>query len=239
VSAKGAAKAARRRTRRVLVIDVGGTNVKLFVKGEKEPRKVPSGPTLTPAMLVRRVKEAIVGWSYDAISIGFPSPVIHGRPLHEPHNLGKGWLRFDFAKAFGRPVQMINDAALQALGSYRGGRMLFLGLGTGLGSAMVVGGILEPMELAHLPYKKGQTYEDYLGLRGMERFGRKRWERHVIQAARQLTQALEPDYIVIGGGNAKKLRTLPPRGVLGNNQNAFKGGLRLWAPTRRSRGIRV
>jgi len=211
----------------------------MSVKGQGEPRKVPSGPTLTPAMMVRRVKDAVAGWSYDAISIGFPAPVIHGRPLHEPHNLGKGWLRFDFAKAFGRPVQMINDAAMQALGSYHGGRMLFLGLGTGLGSAMVVNGIVEPMELAHLPYKKGETYEDYLGARGLERFGKKRWEHHVLQASRQLTEALEPDYIVLGGGNAKKLRKLPPKAVLGSNLNAFKGGLRLWTRARRGRGIPV
>lgn len=237
MSTAGSTRATRARKRRVLVIDVGGTNLKMFVKGEGEPRKVPSGPTLTPAMMVRRVKEAITGWSYDAISIGFPAPVIHGRPLHEPHNLGKGWLRFDFAKAFGRPVQMINDAAMQALGSYHGGRMLFLGLGTGLGSAMVVNGIVEPMELAHLPYKKGETYEDYLGARGLERLGKKRWEHHVLQASRQLTEALEPDYIVLGGGNAKKLKKLPPKGVLGTNLNAFKGGLRLWTRTRRSRGI--
>jgi predicted NBD/HSP70 family sugar kinase len=229
----------RRRERRVLVIDVGGTNVKLFMKGQKESRKVPSGRTLTPSLMVRRVKETIAGWSYDAISIGFPAPVIHGRPLLEPHNLGKGWLRFDFAKAFGRPVQMINDAAMQALGSYRGGRMLFLGLGTGLGSAMVVDGVVEPMELAHLPYKKDGTFEDYLGLRGLERLGKKRWEQHVAQVCRELAQALEPDYIVLGGGNAKKLKAVPRKAILGSNQNAFKGGLRLWRPTRRSRGIRV
>jgi polyphosphate glucokinase len=227
----------RKRKRRILVIDVGGTNVKLLVNGQREPRKIPSGPTMTPATMVARVKKATADWGYDAISIGFPAPVIHGRPLHEPHNLGRGWVRFDLAKAFGRPVKMINDAAMQALGSYRGGRMLFLGLGTGLGSAMVVDGVVEPMELAHLPYKKGLTFEDYLGLRGLEGLGRKRWERHVAAVTEQLTEALEPDYVVLGGGNAKKLKTLPPKAVLGDNRNAFKGGFRLWRRARRGRGI--
>jgi polyphosphate glucokinase len=232
-----AAKSPRKRKRPVLVIDVGGTNVKIFASGYREARKIPSGPTLTPSAMVRRVQKAAADWSYDAISIGFPAPVIHGRPLHEPHNLGRGWLRFDFAKAFGRPVRMINDAAMQALGSYRGGRMLFLGLGTGLGSAMVVDGIVEPMELAHLPYKKGHTFEDYLGLRGLEGLGRKKWERHVAAVTEKLALALEPDYVVLGGGNAKKLKALPPKAVLGSNRNAFKGGLRLWRRAPRGRGI--
>jgi polyphosphate glucokinase len=223
----------------VLVVDVGGTNVKLLASGQREPRKIPSGPSLTPRGMVPRIKEAVADWSYDVVSIGVPTPVIHGRPLHEPHNLGKGWLRFDFAKAFGRPVRMINDAAMQALGSYRGGRMLFLGLGTGLGSAMVVDGIVEPMELAHLPYKKRCSFEDYLGLRGIERLGRKRWEHHVAAVVEQLVEALEPDYVVLGGGNAKKLKKLPKKAVLGNNRNAFRGGFRLWRRRKPLRGVAV
>jgi len=154
--------------------------------------------------------------------------VIHNRPLQEPHNLGPGWIKFDFHKAFSRPVKIINDAAMQALGSYKKGRMLFLGLGTGLGSAMIVDGVLAPMELAHLPYKNGKTYEDYLGLRGLQRLGKKKWEKHVAKVVQQLSQALEPDEVVLGGGNTKKLRKLPPGTRLGRNENAFVGGFRMW-----------
>jgi polyphosphate glucokinase len=211
-----------------LVVDVGGTNIKLLATGQREPLKIPSGPTLTAKKMVRVVKEAVRTREFDRITLGYPAPVINGRPLREPHNLGGGWVGFDFAKAFGCPVRVINDAAMQALGSYEGGRMLFLGLGTGLGSAMIVDGVLEPMELAHLPYKEGKTYEDYLGLRGLERLGKKRWRRHVAKVVKLLKDALDADYVVLGGGNNKKLKDLPPNSRLGSNENAFRGGFRLW-----------
>ncbi len=178
--------------------------------------------------MVRDVKEMTHDWKYDAISIGFPGPVVLGKPLHEPHNLGGGWVGFDFRKAFGKPVKIVNDAAMQALGSYHDGRMLFLGLGTGLGSAMVVEGIVEPMELAHLPYKKGKSYEDYIGLRGLQHSGKKKWRKHVFDIVERLRAALEPDYVVLGGGNVKKLKTLPEGTERGDNENAFRGGFRLW-----------
>lgn len=212
----------------ILVIDVGGTHVKVLATGQQEPIKIPSGPDMTAAQMVEQVKEAAKDWSYDAVAIGYPGPVIHGKPVSEPHNLGGGWVCFDFAAAFGKPVKIINDAAMQALGSYEGGRMLFLGLGTGLGSAMIVDGILEPMELAHLPYRKGRTYEDYLGLRGLSRLGKKKWREHVNRVIEQLRAALEADDVVIGGGNAKLLKDLPPHCRIGNNGNAFLGGFRLW-----------
>jgi polyphosphate glucokinase len=214
--------------RRILVIDVGGTSVKLLATGQKEMRKIPSGPEMTAAGMVAAVKAAVKGWDYDAISIGYPGPVVHGRPLHDPHNLAPGWVDFDFEKAFGRPVKIINDAAMQALGSYKGGRMLFLGLGTGLGSAMIVDSALEPMELAHLPYKNGKTYEDYVGVRGLKRLGKKKWERHVAKVTRQLSAALGAEEVVLGGGNSKKLKKLPDGCRLGSNSNAFLGGFRLW-----------
>ena len=213
---------------KTLVVDVGGTNVKLLATGQREPLKIPSGPTLTAKKMVRVVKEAVRTWEFDRITLGYPGPVINGRPLREPHNLGGGWVGFDFAKALGYPVRVINDAAMQALGSYEGGRMLFLGLGTGLGSAMVVDGVLEPMELAHLLYKGGKTYEDYLGLRGLERMGKKRWRHHVAKVVKKLKAALEADYVVLGGGNNKKLKELPPGARLGSNENAFRGGFRIW-----------
>jgi polyphosphate glucokinase len=216
---------------RILAVDVGGTHVKVLATGQREPREFRSGPTLTARQMVRKVKRLVGDWKYDAISIGYPGPVIHGRPLREPHNLGCGWVGFNFRKAFGRPVQVINDAAMQALGSYRGGRMLFLGLGTGLGSAMIVDGIIQPMELAHLPYKKGKTYEDYLGLRGLKRLGKKKWRRYVGDVVEELKEALEIEYVVLGGGNAKKLKKLPPDTRLGDNRNAFLGGFRLWEKT--------
>src|SRR5580693_3920656 len=218
----------RAKSPKVLVIDVGGTNVKLLATGEKEARKYPSGPTMTPRKMVRLVKKATADWKYDCISLGYPGPIINGHPLREPHNLGGGWVGFNFQKAFGHPVKVINDAAMQALGSYQGGRMLFLGLGTGLGSAMIVDGALEPMELAHLAYKNGKTYEDYLGLRGLEKLGKKKWRRHVAKITEQLKAALEADYVVLGGGNVKKLKKLPPGARMGNNENAFVGGFRLW-----------
>jgi polyphosphate glucokinase len=212
----------------VLVIDVGGTNVKMLATGQKEPRKYPSGPTMTPEKMVRLVKESVRDWKFDCVSLGYPGPIVNGHPLREPHNLGTGWVGFNFRKAFGRPLKIINDAAMQALGSYEGGRMLFLGLGTGLGSAMIVNGTLEPMELAHLIYKHGKTYEDYLGLRGLERSGKKKWRQHVAKISKKLKTALEADYVVLGGGNSKKLKKLPPGTRLGNNLNAFLGGFRLW-----------
>ena len=194
----------------VLVIDVGGTNVKVLVTGRKEPVKIPSGSKMTARKMVKDVRKAAAGWEYSVVSIGYPGPVIHGHLLREPHNLGGGWVGFDFKKAFGRPVKIVNDAAMQALGIYKGGRMLFLGLGTGLGSAMIVDGLLEPMEVAHLPYMKGRTYEDYLGIRGLKRLGKKKWRRRVANVVEQLKNALEADYVVLGGGNAKLLKELPP-----------------------------
>jgi polyphosphate glucokinase len=211
----------------VLVIDVGGTNVKLLATGQGAVHKFPSGPELTPARMVAEVVQAAAGWDYDAVSVGYPGPVLHGRPVADPVNLGSGWVGFDFAAAFGRPVKIINDAAMQALGSYEGGRMLFLGLGTGLGSAMIVDGVAQPMELAHLPYRRG-TFEDYVGARGLRRLGKKEWRRAVADVVARLTAALEPDYVVLGGGNAKKLKELPPKSRAGDNGNAFVGGFRLW-----------
>lgn len=210
------------------MIDVGGTHVKLLATGRKKRVEFSSGPEMTPAKMIRDVKQATAGWDYSAVSIGYPGPVIHNRPVAEPHNLGRGWVGFDFHKAFGHPVKVINDAAMQALGSYEGGRMLFLGLGTGLGSAMIVDGCLEPMELAHLPYKNGRTYEDYVGLRGLKRLGKKKWRRHVMDVVERLKTALEADYVVLGGGNAKLLKKLPSGVRLGDNENAFRGGFRLW-----------
>lgn len=212
----------------ILAVDVGGTHIKVLATGRKEPVKIPSGPKMTPKKMVKEVREATKDWNYSVVSIGYPGPVVHGHPLTEPHNLGSGWVGFDFRKAFGRPVKIVNDAAMQALGIYRGGRMLFLGLGTGLGSAMIVDGILEPMEVAHLPYKKGRTFEDYLGLRGLKRLGKKKWRRYVARIAEQLKNALGADYVVLGGGNAKLLKTLPPGCRSGDNSTAFTGGFRLW-----------
>jgi len=213
---------------KVLVVDVGGTNVKLLATGQREARKFPSGPAMTPEAMVRVAKKTAKDWDYDVVSIGYPGPVVHGRPLREPHNLAPGWVKFDFQRAFGRPVKIVNDAAMQALGSYKGGRMLFLGLGTGLGSAMIVDGLLEPMELAHLPYRNGRTYEDYVGIRGLKRLGTKKWQQHVDKVVRQLSHALMVEDVVLGGGNVKKLDHLPPGTRLGNNANAFAGGFRIW-----------
>lgn len=221
---------------KILVVDVGGTHVKVLATGHKEPVKVASGPAMTARKMVAAVKQAVPDWKYSAVSIGYPGPVVHGKPASEPHNLGHGWLGFDFKKAFGHPVRIINDAAMQALGSYEGGRMLFLGLGTGLGSALIVDGVLEPMELAHLPYKNGRTYEDYIGIRGLERLGKKKWRKHVFDVVERLKAALEADYVVVGGGNAKLLDKLPQNARPGDNRNAFRGGFRLWrTPKRRAR----
>jgi polyphosphate glucokinase len=210
----------------ILVVDVGGTKVKILATGQK-PRAFASGPTLSAEQMVARVKELAGDWQYDVVSIGYPGFVMRDRPIAEPHNLAPGWVGFDFQIAFGRPVRIINDAAMQALGSYQGGKMLFLGLGTGLGSAMVVDGIVEPMELAHLPYKKG-TFEDYVGKRALDRKGKKKWREQVADVVARLVAALEPDDVVLGGGNVKKLKELPPGCRAGDNANAFVGGFRLW-----------
>ena len=214
---------------RVLVVDVGGTHLKILASGQQTPRKIASGPNMTARLMCNWVRKAASDWPYDVAAIGYPGAVVQGKPLHEPHNLGKGWVGFDYAKGLGCAVKVINDAAMQAVGSYEGGRMLFLGLGTGLGSAMIVGGIVEPMELAHLPYKKGKTYEDYLGLRGLDRMGTKKWRGYVTRIVEELQTALNADYVVLGGGNVKKIKTLPPKTRLGANGNAFIGGYRLWS----------
>jgi polyphosphate glucokinase len=212
----------------VLVVDIGGTHIKLLVTGNRTPVKIPSGPTMTPRKMVTQVQKAAAEWKYSKVSIGYPGPVLHGKPVSDPHNLGTGWVGFDFRKAFGRSVKLVNDAAMQAIGSYKGRRMLFLGLGTGLGSALIVDRVLEPLELAHLPYKDGRTYEDYIGLRGLERLGKKKWRRSVGDVVDRLKSALEADYVVIGGGNAKLLKALPAGARLGSNENAFRGAFRLW-----------
>jgi predicted NBD/HSP70 family sugar kinase len=213
---------------KILVIDVGGTHVKLLATGHRTPVKIPSGTDLTPRKMVTAVRKAAAEWTYSRVSIGYPGPVLNGKPVSDPYNLGRGWVGFDFRKAFGHPVKLVNDAAMQAIGSYAGGRMLFLGLGTGLGSALIADGVLEPMELAHLPYKKGRTYEEYIGLRGLKRLGKKKWRRHVADVVTRLRTALGADYVVIGGGNAKFLKKLPEGARLGTNANAFRGGFRLW-----------
>jgi polyphosphate glucokinase len=224
---------------KVLVVDVGGTHVKVLATGQETPRKIPSGPTLTPRRMVAAVKKLAKDWPYDVVSIGYPGLVLSGRPVAEPRNLGRGWVGFDFEAAFGCPVRLINDAAMQALGSYKGGKMLFLGLGTGLGATFIADGLVEPMELAHLPYKK-ETYEDYVGLRGLEKHGRKKWRRDVADVVNKLVAALEPDEVVLGGGNAKKLKALPPHCRAGANANAFVGGFRLWdRPGRPQRSSRA
>ena len=218
----------QRRLRKVLVVDVGGTNVKVLATGKRAPRKVRSGPTMTPPQMVQEVQQLAADWSYEAISLGYPGAVLNGRPTAEPKNLAAGWVGCDFEKLFKCPVKVINDAAMQALGSYEGGRMLFLGLGTGLGSALITDGVLVPMELAHLRYRKGRTYEDYVGLRGLKRYGKKKWRRYVLDVVAALRAALQADYVVLGGGNAKKLEHLPKGARLGNNTHAFTGGFRLW-----------
>jgi polyphosphate glucokinase len=214
---------------RVLVVDVGGTHLKVLASGQQTPRKIHSGPKMTAQRMANWAKVAARDWLYEVAVIGYPGPVVHSRPLREPYNLGTGWVGFDYDKGLDCPVKVINDAAMQAIGSYDGGRMLFLGLGTGLGSAMIVDGIVEPMELAHLPYKGRKTYEDYLGLRGLERMGKKKWRRYISRIVEDLRTELNADYVVLGGGNAKKIKTLPPNARLGANGNAFIGGYRLWS----------
>ena len=216
---------------KVLVVDVGGTHVKILATSQREPRRFASGPGLTAKRMVAGVRKLAADWKYDVVSIGYPGPVLRNRPVAEPPNLGRGWVGFDFAAAFRRPVRLVNDAAMQALGSYRGGKMLFLGLGTGLGSTLIVDGIVEPMELGHLPYKKA-TYEDYVGLRGLEKHGKKKWRRHVADVVRRLAAALEPEDVVLGGGNVANLKDLPAGCRAGDNANAFVGGFRLWTKRR-------
>jgi len=196
--------------KKVLVIDVGGTHVKLLATSHRQERKVRSGLKMTASKMVEDVKRVSKDWKYDVVAIGYPGPVIRGRPLREPYNLGCGWVGFDFVRAFGCPVKVINDAAMQALGSYQGGRMLFLGLGAGLGSAMIVDGVLVPLELGHLPYKNGKTYEDYLGVSGLKRLGKKSWQRHALKVVERFKNALEADYVVLGGGNVNRIESLPP-----------------------------
>jgi predicted NBD/HSP70 family sugar kinase len=223
----------------ILVVDVGGTNVNLLASGSAERLKIPSGHTLTPAGMVAAVRAATQDWAYDVVSVGVPAPVRDGRVAREPHNLGPGWVDFDFAAAFGRPTRVVNDAAMQALGSYDGGRLLFLGLGTGLGSALVVEGIVQPLELAHLPYRHGHSFEEYVGTPALERFGRRRWRRFVADVTARLVAALQADDVVLGGGNAKYLDTLPCGARRGTNANAFTGGFRLWEAARGTPGTPV
>ena len=223
---------------KILVIDVGGTHVKVMASGSRKEVKIDSGPKMTPAKMIAAVKAATAGWGYDVISMGYPGPVVQGRPILDPHNLGSGWVGFPFTRAFGRPIKIINDAAMQALGSYRKGRMLFLGLGTGLGSALVVDGILEPLEIAHLPYRKGRSYEDYLGLSGLDRLGKKKWRRQVAKVVALLQVALQVNEVVLGGGNVRLLKKLPPGCRRGDNQNAFVGGFRLWEKAGQGRSLK-
>jgi len=212
---------------KILVADIGGNHVKLLATGQSQPRKLVSGPLLTPQVMMAGIKNVVSDWDHDVVSIGYPGPVLDGRPLKEPHNLGAGWVQFNFEAAFDRPVKIINDAAMQAIGSYQSGRMLFLGLGTGLGTALIVEGVAHPMELGHLPYKKG-TFEDYVGQRGLDRNGKKEWRGDVADVVARLIAALQPTDVVLGGGNVKKLKELPPNTRLGHNGNAFEGGFRLW-----------
>jgi len=218
----------------VLVIDVGGTNLKVCMRG-KALLKIPSGKKMTASGMAAAVLKSVNGWTYDAVSIGFPGTVKNGKPSHEPHNLSGGWTRLNYERAFGKPVKILNDAAMQALGAYQGGRMLFLGLGTGLGSALIAEGVLMPLELAHLPYRRGKTYEDYVGLRGFRRMGRRKWTHHVHKVVALLAAAMEADEVVLGGGQTKKLTRLPPQTRLSSNEYAIRGGQKLWdQPSRRT-----
>ena len=213
---------------RILVIDIGGSHVKFLATGHKQPVKLPSGPALTAQSMMESVRKVSEGWRYEAVSIGYPGHVVDGVPTEDAPNLGKGWVGFDFESAFGRPVKIMNDSAMQALGSYRGGRMLFLGLGTGLGSTLIVEGVVHPMELGDLPYRKGSTYFDYLGKAGRKRLGRRRWARHVAEIVEQLQKALQVEYTVVGGGGVSEVIKLPTGAFRGHNDNAFRGGIRLW-----------
>jgi polyphosphate glucokinase len=225
----------RGKPRRVLVLDVGGTHVKMRVGTRGAIREFESGPQLRPKALVRQVLKLTSDWRYEVISIGFPGVVVAGKIAAEPHNLGSGWVGFDFQEALGKPVRVSNDAALQASGSYRGGHMLFLGLGTGLGATLILDGVIEPLEIGHLPYKHGRSYEEYVGESGYRRLGAKKWRKVVVRVIEQLRSVLEAEYVVLGGGNVRKLKTLP-RGVhRGDNRNAFVGGVRLWQQTGKNR----
>lgn len=212
----------------VLAIDVGGSHVKIKSSASDEERRTASGPTMTAAQMVKAVKTLAKGLDFEVVSIGYPGPVHHGRPVVDPANLGKGWAGFDFRARFGKPVKIVNDALMQGIGSYQGGRMLFLGLGTGLGAAMIVDNVAQPMEIAHLPYKKDRSFEDYVGERGLVARGPKKWRASVFDVVERLKLALEPDYVVIGGGNVKKLDSLPDGCRRGDNRLAFAGGFRLW-----------
>lgn len=230
----GAVDAGEVKASSILVVDVGGSNVKILFRGRRRLR-FPSGPRMTPQEMVDGVRRATRGWEYAAVSLGYPGPVVRNRPAAEPHNLGRGWVGFDFEAAFQRPVRIVNDAAMQALGSYRGGRMLFLGLGSGLGSTLIVEGVLHPLELAHLPYKNGKTFEAYLGDRARRSLGLKKWLKHVAKAARLLKAGLQADDVVIGGGNVRRVETLPEGARRGKNANALRGGLLLWiSPQKRN-----
>lgn len=214
----------------ILVVDVGGNNVKLLATGQTVKRKFPSGPQLTPEQMLAGIKKLTSDWNFDHVSIGFPGPVKRNRPAREPVNLGSGWVAFDYDDAFGCPVRMINDAAMQALGSYQGNDMLFLGLGTGLGTTLIYDGYILPMEIAHLPYRKNKSFEDYVGKQGLKRLGKKKWKRHVFCVIDKLSAAFLPDYVMLGGGNSKKLTDseLPELVRRGDNTNAFTGGYLLW-----------
>lgn len=219
---------------KVLVVDIGGTHVKVRAEGQAAASRFDSGPSMTPARMVEGVKALASAWDFDRMSIGYPGPVLNGHPVSEPHNLGTGWVGYDFHAAFGCPLRLANDAAMQALGGYRGGKMLFLGLGTGLGTALVVDGIVEPMELGHLPYRKA-TFEDYVGARGLARYGKKKWRTRVADVVAHLVAATRPDEVLLGGGNAALLKDIPPHCRIGGNEDAFAGGLRLWHDTPRPR----
>jgi polyphosphate glucokinase len=221
-------KKAHRMPRRILVLDVGGSHVKFRVRDQGEEQRFPSGPKLTAATMVKRLRKLINRSEYDAVSIGYPGLVFRGRIAAEPWNLGRGWVGFDFEAALGKPVRVINDAAMQAVGSYTGRRMLFLGLGTGMGATLILDGIVEPLEIGHLPYKRGRTFEEYVGERGLERLGKKKWRKMVTDVVNHLSGAFEVDYVVLGGGNARLLKELPPKARLGDNMNAMVGGRIIW-----------
>jgi polyphosphate glucokinase len=215
---------------KVLVIDIGGTNIKVASSANPVPIKIPSGPTLTSKMMVDQVLLATRTWDYDCVTLGYPGPVNHDAPVVEPHNLAPGWVDFDYGKAFGKPYRFLNDAAMQALGGYKGGRMLFLGTGTGLGSAMIIDGVIIALELAHLPYKNGKTYEEYIGLAGLEHRGKVKWRKSVLDIVERLKAGMVCDYVLLGGGNAKLMKDLPSHVILGANSNAIDGGIKLWEP---------
>lgn len=215
-------------SRTIVTVDIGGSHVKILSNAGGQERRFESGPNMTPGQMADGLEKLWDDMQFDVLSMGFPGPVGHNRILVEPHNLGTGWVGYDFAQRFGKPVRLVNDALMQAVGSYQGGRMLFLGLGTGLGAAMIIENVAQPMEIAHLPYRKGRTFEDYLGEASLEKRGLKKWRKHVHKAVKALCKALEPDYVVIGGGNVDRLEALPPRSQRGDNANAFKGGFALW-----------